>query len=140
MHLGENMSATNKSPTQWEKGQSGNPKGRPKGTGRPISGLRRTLNKLREHTQEAMDILIAGMKEVESKESEEVKKEKQPTPRAYEIAKWLVQQELAYTRGAIAEESARGVPYFTPTEEEPVEEKPKERPRRYKVHKAEENN
>lgn len=129
--LGENMSAAKKAPTQWERGQSGNPKGRPKGTGRPISGLRRTLNKFRELSPEAMEIITQGLKEKEGSPVE--KEESKSTPRALEIAKWIIQQELAYTRGAIAEETARGQTF--PVEEEQSDSMPSTIPARPRIGK-----
>lgn len=87
--------ATKKS-AQWEKGQaSPNPNGRPKGTGRPISRLRSTLNKLKGFEQEAVDIVgmvLAGEHEGLSKEQ-------------IDMAKWLIARLESYTRSAISEES-----------------------------------
>lgn len=39
----------------WKPGQSGNPNGRPKGTGKPISRLRSMLKKLEEMSDSALD-------------------------------------------------------------------------------------
>lgn len=87
---------SNKEDTKWVKGQSGNPRGRPRGTGRPISPLRSTLNKLKGSEAESADIIarvIDGDEEVSNKQAD--------------MAKWLISMLVTMTRGAIAEEDHR---------------------------------
>lgn len=81
--------------TKWKEGESGNPRGRPKGSGRPISRLRSTLNKLKRIEPEAIEIIekvIAG-------ESEDLNKDQ------IDMSKWTITMINTLTRGAIAEES-----------------------------------
>lgn len=82
--------------TAWKKGQpSPNPAGRRKGTGKPISRLRSTLNKLKEREQLAVEIID----EVLEGRHENLTKEQ------IEMAKWVLSKIESYTRSAIHEES-----------------------------------
>lgn len=82
--------------TKWKKGQaSPNPRGRPKNTGRPISRLRSTLNKLKRIEPEAIEII----EKVISGESEDLNKDQ------IDMSKWTITMINTLTRGAIAEES-----------------------------------
>lgn len=83
------------SKTAWKKGQTGNPNGRPRGTGKPISRLRSTLNKLKEREQLAVEIID----EVLEGRHENLTKEQ------IEMAKWVLSKIESYTRSAIHEES-----------------------------------
>lgn len=84
--------------TKFKKGEaSPNPKGRPRGSGRPISRLRSTLNKLKRIEPEAIEIVekvIAG--EGSSLDKDQI-----------DMSKWVIQNLLSFTRGAIAEETFR---------------------------------
>ena len=80
---------------RWQKGVKGgpNPAGRPKNSGRPISKLRGTLNKLKGLEEDAVEIIskaLAG--EFDDKERTD-------------LAKWVINILPTYTRAAIAEES-----------------------------------
>ena len=81
--------------TAWKKGKSANPNGRPRGTGKPISRLRSTLNKLKEREQLAVEIID----EVLEGHHENLTKEQ------IEMAKWVLSKIESYTRSAIHEES-----------------------------------
>lgn len=81
--------------TAWKKGKSANPNGRPRGTGKPISRLRSTLNKLKEREQLAVEIID----EVLEGRHENLTKEQ------IEMAKWVLSKIESYTRSAIHEES-----------------------------------
>lgn len=78
---------------RFKKGESGNPKGRPKGTGGPVSRLRSTLNKLKGLEPDAIDLISKVI------DGEDVDKSQLDT------AKWVVSMIGTLTRGAIAEES-----------------------------------
>ena len=80
--------------TKMRKGQpSLNPKGRPKGTAKPISRLRSTLNKLKGLEPEAVEIIekIISGAEVDKSQAD--------------TAKWVISMINTLTKGAIAEES-----------------------------------
>lgn len=89
------MRMTDKKDTRWKPGVSGNSKGRPRGTGKPISRLRSTLNKLKEREQLAVEIID----EVLEGRHENLTKEQ------IEMAKWVLSKIESYTRSAIHEES-----------------------------------
>lgn len=80
--------------TAWKAGQTGNPKGRPKGTSRPISRLRSTLNKLKELEPDAVDIIARAIEGDGTLDKSQL-----------DTAKWVIQNINTLTRGAIAEES-----------------------------------
>jgi hypothetical protein len=81
--------------TAWKPGQSGNMNGRPKGTGRPVSRLRGTLNKLKGIEPEAIAIIEGVVKgDLANFTKDQI-----------DMAKWIIAQINSLTRGAIAEES-----------------------------------
>lgn len=83
--------------TAWKKGVSANPNGRPKtggrGTGRPISRLRSTLNKLKELEPEAIEVITLSLEGTEVDKSQ------------LDSAWKVINSLISLTRGAIAEES-----------------------------------
>lgn len=79
--------------TAWEKGQTGNSRGRPKGTGRPVSKLRNTLSKLRELEKQALDNIA------ESVGKKDIDKEVIAT------SKWVITTIVAVNKAANAEEA-----------------------------------
>jgi len=79
--------------TEWKPGQSGNPNGRPRGTGRPVSQLRATLRSLREMEQKALDNIRSSVA------GDDVDKEVLAT------SKWVVSNIVTVNRAAVADES-----------------------------------
>lgn len=76
----------------WEKGQSGNPNGRPKGTGRPVSRLRTLVKKL-----QAME--AKALKNIEdSVDGKEVDKQ------TLDTSKWVITTAVNVNRAATQEE------------------------------------
>lgn len=92
--------------TLWKKGdRSPNPNGRPKGTGKPISGLRSTLGKLRELEAKCIENISAvvnGMhKGDKEKDISEVDKQ------MLETSKWVISTISSMSRAASGEEELR---------------------------------
>lgn len=86
---------TKEKDNKWKPGVSGNSKGRPRGTGRPVSRLRGTLNKLKGIEPEAIEIIESVVKgEMANLTKDQI-----------DMAKWIIGQINSLTRGAIAEES-----------------------------------
>ena len=93
----ETMSSKKPKPKMWEKGgPSPSPKGRPRGTGRSISRLRSTLNKLKGLEPKAIDVIESALHNDGDVESPQVN-----------TAKWIITSISTLTRAAIAEESFR---------------------------------
>lgn len=90
---------TKKKSNLFQPGKSGNAEGRPKtggkGTGKPISSLRSTLNKLKAYEPEAVEVIG----KVLSGDQGDLTKEQ------IEMAKWVLARLESYTRSAISEES-----------------------------------
>ena len=87
--------------TKWKKGQSSpNPNGRPKGTGRPISKVRSTLNKLKQLEPDAISVIEKSLKGAKGEETEEMVSKSQ-----VDTAKWIISSIGSLTRTALAEES-----------------------------------
>lgn len=82
-----------KNTTSFEAGKSGNPSGRPKGKGRPVSRLRTTLTKLRELEKQALDNIA------ESVGKKNIDKEVIAT------SKWVITTIVAVNKAANAEET-----------------------------------
>lgn len=81
--------------TAWRKGESSpNPAGRPKGTGKPVSKLRRTLNKLYALEDKSLENIQKSV------EGQEVDKESLSTSR------WVVNTIVNVNRAALSEELA----------------------------------
>lgn len=82
----------------FQPGQSGNPEGRPKtggaGTGKPISRLRSTLNKLKELEPDAIAAIQKALNGDTTIDKAQV-----------DTAKWIVTSIASLTRTAIAEET-----------------------------------
>lgn len=95
-------STKNKKSTTWEKGgASPNPSGRRKGTGRPISRLRSTLNKLKLLEPEAVEIIGKGLVPDLDGEGKEIPVDSKKLDNAWKIINAI----NTLTRGAIAEEA-----------------------------------
>lgn len=83
-----------KNETSWERGESPNPNGRPKGVrGKPVSKLRSTLRKLQEMEADALN----NIKESISRKA--VDKE------AIATSKWLISTIVSVNRAASADET-----------------------------------
>lgn len=80
--------------TAWEKGKSANPNGRPKGTGRPVSSLRKTLTKLKTLENKSLENIEKSVN------GEEVDKE------VLSSSKWVVQQVVSVQKACVSEELA----------------------------------
>lgn len=98
---------SNKNKGAWKPGQTGNPSGRPRtggrGTGRPISRLRSTLNKLKELEPDAIEVIGKSLNPDVDEDGRDI-----PVPKdKLDTAKWIVSSLNTLTRGAIAEESYR---------------------------------
>lgn len=90
------MTQEKENTNKWKKGSpSPNPGGRPKGSGKPISRLRSTLNKLKELEPDAIDVIGLSVK------GKEVDKERLST------SKWVISSISSLTRAALAEEAYR---------------------------------
>lgn len=88
------MTTETKRKVVWQKGgKSPNPAGRPKGTGKPISRLRSTLNKLKNIEPEAIEVIESAVlgKEVDKTQ--------------LDTSKWVITSISTLTRAALAEES-----------------------------------
>lgn len=99
------MSEENQDGAKWKPGQTGNPNGRPKGKGKPISRLRSTLNKLKELEEDSIRNIgyaIRGVPESEHEE-DQVRLDKVQV----ETSKWLITTLVAVTRAVVAEESSK---------------------------------
>lgn len=81
--------------TQWKDGESGNPRGRPRGTGRAVSRLRKTITAL----EELADTSVENIKK--SVEGEEVDKT------TLDTSKWVITTIPSLSRAATAEEQLR---------------------------------
>lgn len=79
----------------WKDGESGNPKGRPRGTGRSVSRLRRTITKLEEYVDAAVDNVGRSVN------GEDVEKS------TLDSSKWVITTIPALSRAATAEEQLR---------------------------------
>jgi hypothetical protein len=79
----------------WGKGRSGNPAGRPKGTGRPMSKLRRTQRKLHEMEDKALENIQKSVEGVD------VDKE------VLASSKWVIGAIVTVTKAATADEESR---------------------------------
>ena len=90
------MAETNDQPQKrkptWKTGADANPNGRPKGTGKPISHLRRTLTKLRAMEEQAL------------KNIEDSIKKKDIDKEALATSKWLITTMVTLNRAATADE------------------------------------
>lgn len=80
---------------QWKKGSSPNPAGRPRGTGRSVSRLRRVISQLEEMTPDALDNIARSVRR------EEVEKS------VLDTSKWVVTTIPSLSRAATQEESLR---------------------------------
>ena len=80
--------------TAWQEGKSGNPNGRPKGTGRPVSSLRKTLKKLRTLEDKSLENIENSVN------GKEVDKE------VLSSSKWVVQQVVSVQKACVDEELA----------------------------------
>lgn len=91
---------------KWEVGQSGNPNGRPKGTGRPVSKLRKTQRKLQELEEKALENIKKSV------EGGIIDKE------ILSSSKWVITAILSISKAALAEEQSRKEEKNTETPEE----------------------
>jgi formyltetrahydrofolate synthetase len=82
-----------KNATSFEAGKTGNPNGRPKGRGKPVSRLRSTLSKLRELEQQALDNIAdsVGKKNIDKE--------------VIATSKWVITTIVAVNKAANAEEA-----------------------------------
>lgn len=91
--------------TPWKKGVSANPNGRPKGTSKPISGLRKTLNILKQSEDSALDYIhqiVSGKANGNDKDSSfSVDKTRLAS------SEWVVKMLVELTKAATAEEISR---------------------------------
>ena len=87
----------------WEQGQSGNPKGRPKGTGRPVSALRSTLNKLKKLEEKCIEniALVVNGENINDKGEAIVSKEQ------VDLSVKIVNMIQVFHKGAVAEEQSK---------------------------------
>lgn|SRR5690606_23684906 len=95
----------------WKPGQSGNPNGRPKGTGRPFSKLRSLVNKLQAMEETALKNIEAALNH------EEIEKQ------ALETSKWVISMIPTVNRAATQEEQLK---YAIKKDQEIGEEEKKE--------------
>lgn len=90
--------------TAWKKGDpSPNPKGRPKGTGRPVSALRSTLNKLKkleDKSIENISLVINGENKDENG-NPLVSKDQ------VDLSVKIINMIQAFHKGALAEEQSK---------------------------------
>lgn len=80
----------------WEKGVSGNPKGRPKGSGRKVSSLRGIFNKLKKMDQEAIDTIQKSLTEGSTVDKDKV-----------QTAKWVITTITTLHKACLAEEEGK---------------------------------
>lgn len=86
----------------FKPGRSGNPQGRPKGTGKKVSSLRGLFNKLKKMDQESIDIIQKSLTEGSTVDKDKV-----------QTAKWVVTTITTLHKACLAEEEAK-----TPTSED----------------------
>lgn len=79
-------------------GKSGNPQGRPKGTGKKISALRGILNKLKKMDQEAIDTIQKSLTEGATVDKDKV-----------QTAKWVITTITTVHRACLSEEEAKAL-------------------------------
>lgn len=96
---------TAKKTVTWKKGTSGNPSGRPVGTSKPISNLRKTINELRKLEPKAIENISAVVNGVmstrEDGEAMEVDKLQ------LETSKWVIATISSMSRAATADEALK---------------------------------
>lgn len=109
--------------TAWEKGKSANPTGRPKGTGRPVSSLRKTLTKLKTLENKSLENIEKSVN------GEEVDKE------VLSSSKWVVQQVVSVQKACVSEELAvHGIRSDLAGDNEPEEKEDEEPKVRFQLH------
>lgn len=89
----------------WKKGSTGNPNGRPKAPGKPVSPLRKTLSKLMDMEEQAIiniRAIINGVM-VEDENGKEVKVDKD----RQETSKWVISTISSMSRAATQDEQLR---------------------------------
>lgn len=80
----------------FEKGKSGNPNGRPKGTGKKVSSLRGLFNKLKKMDQESIDIIQKSLTEGSTVDKDKV-----------QTAKWVVTTITTLHKACLSEEESK---------------------------------
>lgn len=90
---------------KWKPGESGNPNGRPKGTGKPISGLRSTLGKLRELEAKCIENISAVVNGIHKGDKE--KDISEVDKQMLETSKWVISTISSMSRAASGEEEFR---------------------------------
>lgn len=89
--------ATKRQPTNgFKEGRSGNPNGRPKGTGKKVSSLRGIFNKLKKMDQEAIDAIQASLTEGSTIDKDKV-----------QTAKWVITTIATLHKACLSEEEAK---------------------------------
>lgn len=96
---------TAKKSSTWKKGSSGNPNGRPVGTAKPISNLRKTINELRKLEPKAIENISAVVNGVTStrEDGEEMEVDKLQL----ETSKWVIATISSMSRAATADEALK---------------------------------
>lgn len=82
--------------TKWKEGQSGNPAGRPKGTGKKVSRLRRILSQFEEMCKDDAPKIIKDSLDGKPVPDEQLK-----------TAKWVVTTYTAIHKACISEEEVK---------------------------------
>ena len=79
-------------------GRSGNPNGRPKGTGKRVSSLRGIFNKLKKMDQEAIDTIQKSLTEGVAVDKDKV-----------QTAKWVITTITTLHRACLSEEESKSL-------------------------------
>lgn len=92
-------------PHLWKEGSSGNPNGRPKAKGKPVSSLRKTISKLRELEEQALENIASVVKgtKVKVEGGEETVVDKS----MLETSKWVISTLSSMSSAATKDEELR---------------------------------